>query len=57
MRVIVSLSEMLLLFAAYVYPMKAANFRGDMVGMFTYNDWEQGGFVDIDWFHYHINNR
>lgn len=48
---------MLLLFAAYVYPMKAANFRGDMVGMFTYNDWEQGGFVDIDWFHYHINNR
>ena len=40
-----------------LYSMKAANFRGDMIGVFTYNDKEQGGFVDIDWFHYQINNR
>lgn len=39
------------------YPMKAANFRGDMIGMFTYNDLGAGGFVDVDWFHYQVSNQ
>ena len=39
------------------YPMKAANFRGDMIGVFTYNDGGQGGFVDVDWFQYQVSNR
>ena len=39
------------------YSMKAANFRGDMIGVFTYNDGGQGGFVDVDWFHYQVSNR
>ena len=39
------------------YPMKAGNFRGDMIGMFTYNDGRRGGFVDLDWFHYLVNSR
>ena len=40
-----------------VYPMKAANFRGDMIGVFTYDDGGQSGFVDVDWFHYQVSNR
>ena len=39
------------------YPMKAANFRGDMIGVFTYDDGDQSGFVDVDWFHYQVSNR
>ena len=39
------------------YPMTAANFRGDMIGLFTYNEEKEEGFVDIDWFHYKIKNK
>ncbi|MGN0048148.1 MAG: glycosyl hydrolase family 43, partial [Bacteroides sp.] len=39
------------------YLMKAANFRGDMIGVFTYNDSGQNGFVDVDWFHYQVRSH
>ena len=40
-----------------IYPMTSANFRGDMIGVFTYNDLEESGFVDVDWFHYLVTNK
>lgn len=39
------------------YRMQSANFRGDMVGIFTYNNKNGNGFVDIDKFDYVIVNR
>ncbi len=39
------------------FKLKAGNFRGDMVGLFTYNDQGQGGYADIDWFEYTVKNR
>ena len=38
------------------YHMTAANFRGDMIGVFTYNDVGHGGYVDVDWFDYKVEN-
>ena len=38
------------------YPVTPGNFRGDMVGIFTYNDAEAAGYVDVDWFHYDVTN-
>lgn len=39
-----------------VYQLKPANFRGNMIGIYTYNDEKEAGY--IDWFHYQIvNNR
>lgn len=40
-----------------IYSMTSANFRGDMIGLFTYNDSGAAGFVDVDWFHYQITNK
>lgn len=39
-----------------VYIQSCANFQGDMVGIFTYNNLEQG-YVDVDYFNYHIINQ
>ena len=39
------------------YPMTSANFRGDMIGIFTYNDLGESGFIDVDWFHYQVSNK
>ena len=38
------------------YKMCPGNFRGDMVGMFTFNN-EGEGFIDIDYFDYQVRNR
>lgn len=40
-----------------VYLMKSGNFRGDMIGLFTYNDLESKGFIDVDWFHYYVKHK
>ena len=40
-----------------IYPMTSANFRGNMIGLFTYNDSSTTGFVDVDWFHYQVTNK
>ncbi len=40
-----------------IYPMTSANFRGDMIGVFTYNDLAESGFIDVDWFHYRVTNK
>lgn len=29
-----------------------ANYRGDRLGLFTYNDLAETGHIDVDWFHY-----
>lgn len=34
------------------YQLKWGNYRGDYVGLYTYNDLGDCGFVDIDWFRY-----
>ena len=47
------------------YPLQPGNFRGDMIGLFTYEDHipaghtEQvtTGYVDVDWFRYEVCNR
>ena len=39
------------------YQMRTANFRGDMVGICTYNNQNDKGYVDIDYFEYNVKNR
>lgn len=39
-----------------VYQLKPANFRGNMIGVYTYNDEKEAGYIDVDWFHYQIVN-
>jgi hypothetical protein len=39
------------------YRLKAGNFRGDFVGIFTYNDDADAGYLDIDSFNYNFKNR
>lgn len=34
------------------YRMRWANYRGDRIGIFCFNDEAEAGFVDVDWFHY-----
>ncbi len=40
-----------------VYPLSPGNFRGDMIGIYTYNDKGESGYVDVDWFHYQVVNK
>jgi beta-xylosidase len=35
-----------------VYPLTWGNYRGDRIGIFTYNNAADRGYVDVDWFHY-----
>ncbi len=35
-----------------IYPLTWGSYRGDRIGLFSYNNKEDRGFVDIDWFHY-----
>jgi beta-xylosidase len=37
-----------------VYELTWGNYRGDQVGLYTYNDREDRGYVDIDWFRYSV---
>lgn len=39
------------------YKMGTGNFRGDMVGVFTYNNRKGGGYIDVDEFQYRVRNR
>ena len=39
------------------YYVKNGNYRGNMIGFFTYNNVEEKGYIDIDWFDYEISNR
>lgn len=33
------------------------SYRGDRIGIFNFNPKEDKGFVDVDWFHYKIENK
>jgi beta-xylosidase len=39
------------------YKFEWANYRGDRVGIFTYNDESDAGHVDVDWFRYDVANE
>jgi len=39
------------------YQMKWAAYRGDRVGLFSYNKNADTGYVDFDWFHYQYNGQ
>jgi beta-xylosidase len=41
----------------YIYHLVPGNFRGDMIGLFTYNDTGKHGYVDFDWFDYQVSNK
>lgn len=34
------------------YTLRWGGFRGDNIGIFNYNDQDEAGHIDIDWFHY-----
>lgn len=38
------------------YLLVPGNFRGAMIGIFNYNNHQDAGYVDIDWFKYEIKN-
>lgn len=40
-----------------LYHVSSGNFRGGMIGIFTYNDSGKKGYIDIDWFRYEVSNR
>jgi beta-xylosidase len=39
------------------YPLSWGNYRGDRIGIFTYNHKGEKGFVDADWFRYTFSNQ
>lgn len=39
------------------YRMGTANFRGNMIGIYTYNNTMEKGYIDIDWFDYQVRNQ
>jgi hypothetical protein len=39
------------------HPMKWAAYRGERVGLFTYNPRRDAGHVDVDWFHYEYSGQ
>ena len=39
------------------YKMKAAGYRGDYVGVYTFNASAEAGHIDVDFFHYDVVNR
>ena len=34
------------------YQLKWGNYRGDRIGIYSFNDLGERGYVDVDWFHY-----
>lgn len=38
------------------YVLKQGN-HGDMIGLYTFNNEADAGYIDVDWFHYNINNK
>lgn len=39
------------------FRMRTANFRGDMIGICTYNNKEAKGYIDVDDFSYYVGNK
>jgi beta-xylosidase len=39
------------------YAIESGNFRGNMVGIFTYNTVSESGYIDVDWFEYLVHNK
>ncbi|WP_299550596.1 glycoside hydrolase 43 family protein [Seonamhaeicola sp.] len=39
------------------YSIEAKGFRGDMVGVYSYNTKSDSGYIDLDWFIYEVNNK
>ena len=37
------------------YALTWGHYRGDRIGLFTFNDQDERGFVDVDWFHYAVS--
>ena len=37
------------------YPLTWGNYRGDRIGIITYNQLTESGYIDVDWFHYDVN--
>jgi beta-xylosidase len=39
------------------YEIQSGNFRGNMVGIFSYNEESDSGYIDVDWFTYQVHNK
>jgi beta-xylosidase len=39
------------------YKLKSGNYRGDMIGIYTFNNDKEDGYIDVDFYHYEISNR
>jgi beta-xylosidase len=39
------------------YQLKSNGYRGDMIGIYTFNTAAEGGYIDVDFFHYDVKNR
>ena len=39
------------------YPLKWGNYRGDRIGLYSFNDRGERGYVDIDWFRYAVARK
>ena len=39
------------------YKLKSGGYRGDMVGIYTFNNEAEAGYIDVDYFHYESNNK
>jgi beta-xylosidase len=39
------------------YQLKPGGYRGDMIGIYTFNNEADSGYVDVDYFHYEIQNK
>jgi hypothetical protein len=39
-----------------LYKLKQGNYRGDMIGIYTFNDIADAGYIDVDYFHYTAQN-
>jgi beta-xylosidase len=39
------------------YEIQSGNFRGNMVGIFSYNEDSGSGYMDVDWFKYLVHNK
>jgi beta-xylosidase len=39
------------------YKIRSGHYRGDMVGLYSFNNAADAGYVDIDYFHYDLKNK
>jgi beta-xylosidase len=38
------------------YVLKWGSYRGDYIGIYCFNNFEDKGYIDVDWFHYQVIN-